>query len=614
MTARADTLPKDAASSTAAKEPSLPAIVLIFWSAFAVAVVGAQIIDPSIFQGQDPDSFLRMVEVRDLLGGQNWFDLVQHRMNPPGGALMQWSRLIDAPLAALVIVGNKLGLGENLALTGWPLLLYLGLMGAAAAIAKSLGGRAAAIASLFLVFCFVDPLVVYLPGDIDHHNAQIMVTMATVAFVLRFRFGAVFGVLAGAASAVALAIGLEMLPHIVVIAGLVALRFAWTGENKRAVAAYAVTLGVLPGVLYFLTGSPEAAFACDSLSWSLSVPALIGGAGLGALALFGAGRGRGVRLVGLAIVGAAAGAYFIGVTPQCLSGPYGQLPPEVKRAFLDSVSEAQPIWEYAAREPLGTIGSIGPLAIALWVAFRHLRRNAELWLVPSVLLVLAVGLSFYEVRTLPFASAISIAVLAVWLAELRGRALARSSNRLARALPPFIGFALAIPFLWMLAGWGGEKALGALSDGRIAPLAQPKPDPALVKGLTQAEINCFDPSSAALFAKVPRGLVLSPVFYGSTVLLLSNHDVVAGPYHRNGQAILDSIDTIRRPPAEAKAIIDARGVNYIAICSTASEAVLTEDFAPNGLLADLLAGRTPPWLKPIPASEPTKLRLWQVVR
>jgi len=56
-----------------------------------------------------------------------------------------------------------------------------------------------------------------------------------------------------------------------------------------------------------------------------------------------------------------------------------------------------------------------------------------------------------------------------------------------------------------------------------------------VKGLTEAQKNCFDPSSAALFAAVPKGLVLAPLFYGPTVLKLSQHSVVGGPYHRTAR-------------------------------------------------------------------------------
>ena len=48
----------------------------------------------------DPDDTLRLVQVRDLVAGQGWYDLRQHRVDAPhGGVPMHWSRLVDIPLA-----------------------------------------------------------------------------------------------------------------------------------------------------------------------------------------------------------------------------------------------------------------------------------------------------------------------------------------------------------------------------------------------------------------------------------------------------------------------------------------------------------------------------------
>jgi hypothetical protein len=156
--------------------------------------------------------------------------------------------------------------------------------------------------------------------------------------------------------------------------------------------------------------------------------------------------------------------------------------------------------------------------------------------------------------------------------------------------------------------------LAYVSDGRIKPRETPKPPEELVKGLTEAEKNCFDPTSAELFAAVPRGLVMAPLFYGPTVLKLSSHDVVGGPYHRNGRAILDTIHATHEPPAEAKAIIDRRHVDYVAACAVSLESAIAVHKAPDGLIADLLAGTIPAWLAPVAAPEKTGLLLWRVVR
>src|SRR5690606_5982812 len=68
--------------------------------------------------GADNDSLMRMVVVRDLIAGQDWYDSIQYRMGIEPGLSMHWSRLVDAPLALLFSV-----LGESAAAFLWPSLL-----------------------------------------------------------------------------------------------------------------------------------------------------------------------------------------------------------------------------------------------------------------------------------------------------------------------------------------------------------------------------------------------------------------------------------------------------------------------------------------------------------
>ena len=59
----------------------------------------------------DTDDNMRLMQVRAWLNGQGWYDLRQYRMNPPGGFNIHWSRIVDLPLAAL-IVGLKPFVGQ----------------------------------------------------------------------------------------------------------------------------------------------------------------------------------------------------------------------------------------------------------------------------------------------------------------------------------------------------------------------------------------------------------------------------------------------------------------------------------------------------------------------
>src|SRR5581483_1595764 len=76
-----------------------------------------------VFDAMSTDDAMRLVEVRDLLAGQSWFDLTQYRMDPPHGGSMHWSRLIDAPIAGLILLLRPmLGVAgaEQAALVLWP--------------------------------------------------------------------------------------------------------------------------------------------------------------------------------------------------------------------------------------------------------------------------------------------------------------------------------------------------------------------------------------------------------------------------------------------------------------------------------------------------------------
>ena len=309
---------------------------------------------------------------------------------------------------------------------------------------------------------------------------------------------------------------------------------------------------------------------------------------------------------------------FVIMSPACLAGPYGFLSPELKEVWLNTVTEAQPFQVYAYREPVGAFGSLVPLLLALFVAVRRLGRGPiekrVVWILPATLLAAATALSFYQIRTLPFASAIAIPILGAWIAEVRASSMARTTNPLKRSFPVGAAFLAAGQVTYLLIGLLAVDAIAYASDGRIAPPERPKPPEELVKGLTEAEKNCFDPASGVLLSAVLRGLVLAPLFYGPTVLKLSPHDVVAGPYHRNGKAILETINATRRPPAEAKAIIDARHIDYVAVCAVSLETAIGAHKAPGGLVADLNAGKIPPWLQPVAAPEKTGLRLWRVMR
>ena len=105
--------------------------LLICWGLMVAALVTRAILTasstPLIF---DTDDAMRLTVVHDLLAGQGWFDHVQHRLNTPFGAEIHWSRLIDAPQAALLLTLRPLlgPLADTVLAYAWPLLLLLAML------------------------------------------------------------------------------------------------------------------------------------------------------------------------------------------------------------------------------------------------------------------------------------------------------------------------------------------------------------------------------------------------------------------------------------------------------------------------------------------------------
>jgi hypothetical protein len=80
-------------------------VKLICFAGFAMVVLNGLKIVPLIadlFAAGDGDDQMRLVQVRDFLAGQGWFDVRQYRVLPPEGISMHWSRYLDAGIAGML--------------------------------------------------------------------------------------------------------------------------------------------------------------------------------------------------------------------------------------------------------------------------------------------------------------------------------------------------------------------------------------------------------------------------------------------------------------------------------------------------------------------------------
>src|SRR5580692_11905404 len=122
------------------------------------------------------DDAMRLVEVRDWLAGQAWFDLHQYRLDPPGGVDMHWTRVLDVPLAFLIKAFSmflQTGEAERLTRIVFPLTLLFFLCAAVVGLARRLAGPAAMLPAAIMVVAAGAVFAHFEPGRIHHHVAQI---------------------------------------------------------------------------------------------------------------------------------------------------------------------------------------------------------------------------------------------------------------------------------------------------------------------------------------------------------------------------------------------------------------------------------------------------------
>ncbi|MGB8277027.1 MAG: hypothetical protein WCF20_03710 [Methylovirgula sp.] len=540
----------------------------------------------------DSDDAMRLVQVRNLLNGQAWFDMTAYRLDPPHGVFMHWSRIVDLPLAVLIKLFSLIlpqDLAERATRLAFPLalqaLLYLGM----ARLAKALIGPAAILPALILTLLSGMEVGQFQPGRIHHSAPQIMLTIFMLASLVeavdprKARSAAI----AGALAALSLAIGLETLPFIVVLAGLAVALWIFRGmEMRRTLAYFSLGLGLALPLTFLATIGRAHWFdtVCDAYSPVYFVPGFVGAIALAGLAV------ASPRLPGLlGRLGAAACAAGIivaaalAIKPICFIDPYHGIDPLVREIWLKNVVEGFSLRRLFLQDAGAAMMLMLPVCLGLCASLFALAREPGMarrrWLVVTIMSLTAAALSVWMIRMTSFAVLISL-VGGVWCIIALRDALARTKWREAAMLSfclvlPFstIGWALVIPTKSDGADW--REGSGCLTSAAFVPLAH-----------------------------LPPGIVAGPIDAGSHMLAFTPHSVLAAPYHRDNIGNRAMLEAMLASPREAREILMAHHVTYVMTCAGLKETDVFAARAPHGLAAALISGHVPDWLKPLPNAGP----------
>ena len=565
-----------------------------FWRAVLFGLVLAGVVlglmnahDITIRRFADPDDTMRLLEVRDWLAGQSWWDVSQHRLGAGTVFEMHWSRLVDLPIAAVIgaltpIVGAQTA--TTVALFAVPLLTLFCTMALAAALSLRLSGAVQMRTAIVLVSISGPILAQMQPGRIDHHGWQIVLALAAaLALVTRSTWRS--GVVAGLALAALITVSFEGLPFTLGTVAIAALAWAFDPRRRGQAVALTATLAASATALQLVTRGPG--FwqpVCDAVApaWlAMLIVAALAFAAITALPI----RHQFARLATLAVPGVASTAILFWLAPACVTrGPFGMLDPFVRYWWLDNIAEGLPVW----RQPLSLI----PMTFALPVvglvgSVLSLRAAGDdrrpAWLAMLALQGCAFALALLVLRAGGTANALAIpgAAALVTVALVRARQIKAAVPRIVATLG---ALALAAPSILYVPVIMLRPANGMLAAA-VAATAAP---------------TCKYVEDVGALAELPPSRLFAPLDIGPELLMRTRHEAVASGYHRNNDSMHVVMATFMGSPDAARRAVAATGATYIVGCPGLGETNLYDKAAPNGFWARLERGDRFDWLRPLP--------------
>lgn len=557
----------------------------------------------------DTDDNMRMSQVRALMAGQGWYDLRQYKLNPPYGFNMHWSRLVDLPIVGLEMIARPFvgaKTAEYFAAAVAPILpLWVAMIAMSLTVRRMIAPMAFVVA-VALMLCCGGTLTMFMPMRIDHHGWQLAFLVLTVAGLADPdpRRG---GIVMGLASAASLIIGLELIPFLVVIGAASVLRWVWQPEDRERLSWYgiALALGSALGYLGFasydnaalLHGHPR----CDVLSPVYLTTMVAAGWVAWLLPQLRRGDWR-LRLGTATVAGAVLAGGFALFAPQCLGRPE-QVSPELYKSWLSLINEAKPLYtrDWQTVVVMAALPIVG-VAGALFASVRAWRTDRfAVWAPIALISFLSLVLLFWQVRLGPAAQLMAVpgATALAWtlLPRLRG-----SGSVLVRTL----GVVAAV---LVLSGLAVPALLDATARLGWLP---PEKNPTRSKAIDHANGACPTLPAMHPIAMLPATTIFTFVDLGPRLITVTHHRAVAGPYHRNGDAILDVHHAFDGTPEVAHAIIEKHGATLLMTCPNMSESTVYRSRSPNGFYSQLAGGKKFAWLVPVPLPAGSPLLLWQV--
>lgn len=566
----------------------------------------------------DTDSWTRAQRVLDLWQGAGWFDETLARLNAPQGLSLHWTRPLDVmillPAKALNAAFGFAPRDAVLLAGAWVCPVLHACCGVAAALAaRAVWTGVGPLLAGLLVIGNPAALSYSALGRADHHTLVLLAGL--LALGAAARAAAEPGARRAAWWAGAFGgMGVWVSPEALLVAVPVLAGFGvvWVAEGTRGFPGRgAAAQGLRASLGFTLVAMAAVASEHHPSGWlrgeydKVSAQHVLMGA-LSAAVFAAVGRlpgGAGRRALAGGSAAAVAACALLALWPQALRASMGGVDAGAAEHLIPDVHEMKPI-DLSLAGLLDEAPMMLAAALAASLAFAlsipAWRRNGTLAVAVPLGLALAVTLPA-AVRHIRFA--VDLAAPAGLLAAgLPGFALGLRRPPLRFAVAFLAVFAaFGVPMLSRLGGSAPDGAAAAEVSGKWEECGA-----AALEALRRDGGTTPDGGGATAPVLLANTVNLGPELAWRTPFRL-----VAAPYHRGGEAFVDTAAFFTaRDDAQARSIAAKRQVSMVLLCAPPPR----ESVAETVLLGRLRRGEAPDWMRPVPLpGAPAGVRLFSVL-
>lgn len=555
----------------------------------------------------DTDDYMRFLQVFNWLDGHGWRDLLVERLNPQYPMVMHWARLVDIPLALMLLAlqalahffqweAQRTGLAMLTAFL-LPSFLLTGILFMLRAQARPLIGKGYAALACFFLPLSSQLLFQFMPMRVDHHAYIIL--CAGVAFVCLQRMALNLHPLRHAAFAgIVFTLGLwngaEILPMLIgfgLCLTLLMIMDGWRTFLRGPVFAF--TLLFSSATLLYFTRPAAALYTADYDAFSIFYVMVAACAAVFYLVLFLVAQilslkntpythGSHILLLALSVFLGLLGLHaLLQAFPDFIAGPYARVNPLLHEVFFPNIREAIPFiqnWK-DLRDSFGSAPNqaiSGAIffaltrlffpTLAVLACFFHINlphssgRRKKLWAMYALFVTVFTLLClFWQLRVITYAQMFSIPpVVAMMLYALRN------------LKPHYQGRVL---FGWEITTVLTFTILPLIIIPSTINGAKFNPD--MLFFVSQAgDMPCKDRTKVVTFLNEQEkqdkkpSIIMAPMDYTPELLFYTNHSYISAPYHRNAQGIADMVFFFRskKDDAPARTIAERLALDYVLVC------------------------------------------------